>query len=115
MIERVLLAVDDSAGSVAAVRAAVELAAACGAAIDVVTVLGDAVAAEALATASSSGQVLRRRERAATALLRHAAEAADRAAVPVHTVQLCGEPARHILAEARRCHADLIVVGRGTV
>jgi hypothetical protein len=98
LIERVLLAIEDSAGSVAAVRAAVGLAAACGAALDIVTVLGDAVAAGALATASSPGQVLRRRERAATALLRRA----PARALPDHHCPLTGTgdaderlPARH--------------------
>ncbi|HET8683969.1 MAG TPA: universal stress protein, partial [Micromonosporaceae bacterium] len=37
---------------------------------------------------------------------------ADRAGVPVETVQVDGEPAARVLAQARAWRADLVVLGR---
>jgi nucleotide-binding universal stress UspA family protein len=115
MIRRVLVAVDDSPASLAAARAAVELAAGWQASLRVVSVVGDHALAERLAAvvAPADGEPLdRRRARAASAMLHHVEQLAERSGVPVETRLREGAPAAVILDEARRWPADLVVLGR---
>jgi nucleotide-binding universal stress UspA family protein len=53
-----------------------------------------------------------RRSEGAAALLRHVAAQAEQEGVPAETGSGSGPPAAIVLAEARRWHADLVVMGR---
>ncbi len=112
MIRRVLVAVDDSPASLAAARTAVELAAGWSASLLAVSVVGDHVLAERLATVLGPEPVVRRRTHAADSVLHHVAQLARQAGVSTETRLLQGLPAAMILDEASRGSADLIVVGR---
>lgn len=114
MIARVLLAIDDSPASLAAVRFAVELATACGATLRAVTVVADHAVTE-LFGGSADEAVHARRRHSAGSVLGHAAAAGRRRCVAVETALLEGEPAPRILQEARQWPADLIVMGRDGV
>jgi len=111
MIRAVLLAVDDSRGSMAAARAAVDLAAVPGGRLRVVNVLIDGALTEALGRAAGRPGVPGRRGLAATTLLRHVEELARVAGVAAETAQLSGEPASEILRDAATWRPDVIVVG----
>ena len=112
MITRILLAVDDSPGALAAARVAVDLAARLGARLRVVNVVQDGRLAETLEAASGSPGLRERRGSAAAALLDHVGELARRSGVAVETCQLEGSPARRILDEAQAWAADLTVMAR---
>jgi len=115
VIRRVLVAVDDSPASLAAARLAVELAATWNASLRAVSVVGDHLVDERLAAVLGPPEpepLARRRENAASAVLRHLARLAEQSGVPIETRQLDGEPAAVILDEARRWPADLVVLGR---
>jgi nucleotide-binding universal stress UspA family protein len=112
MITRILLAVDDSPGALAAARVAVDLAARLGGRLRVVNVVRDGHLAEILAAAAGSPGLRERRGDAAAAVLDHVGELARRAGVPVETCQLEGSPARRILGEAQAWAADLTVIAR---
>jgi nucleotide-binding universal stress UspA family protein len=114
MINRVLLAVDDSPAALAAVRAALDVASACGAELRAVTVVADHDVSELLRAGADPLLVHARRKHAADSVLRHAAGAARHRSVAVQTAALEGEPAPAILGEARGWHADLVVVGRAS-
>ena len=107
MIRRILLAVDDSPGSLDAARLGIEIAHALGGTVRAVTVVADDLATERLGRAMDS-----RRVRAAETVLGYVATLAGRAALPAETVQLVGEPAPQILDQARGWPADVIVIGR---
>ena len=93
MIRRVLVAVEDAAPALAALRFSIELVQAVGAELGVVTVAAD--------------------ERAAAPILRHATALATAAGVAPATTRVRGGPAYEgILAEARAWDADVVVVGR---
>jgi nucleotide-binding universal stress UspA family protein len=111
MIGRILVAVDDSPGGLAAARTAIMLAASLAAQLRAVHVLVDGDLDRALA-AVHSGDVRARRSFGATAVLDHVARRAAQAGVKTETVSLGGEPARCLLDEARTWVADLIVMGR---
>lgn len=111
--QRVLVAVADSPASLAAARAAVTLAARLGAQVRVVHVVADGVLLDTL-TRAGVGAPAERRETAGDALLRHVAELAERAGVPVTTVLLEGEVGSCVLDVAREWRADLVVLGRTT-
>jgi nucleotide-binding universal stress UspA family protein len=119
MIGRILLGVSDSPAGLAAARAALELAVTCGASVRAVHVLSDGeidaalVAASAEARAAGGAGTAERRLHSADAVLRHVLVRADEAGVVAEAVQRWGEPAEHLLAEARRWRADLVVIGRG--
>lgn len=112
MINRVLLAVDDSPAALAATAAAVLLAASCGAKLRAVSVVADHRVAELLREGADPDALQMRREQAAASVLQHVVRMADRSAVPVETASLAGEPGPCVLDEARTWSADLIVVGR---
>lgn len=93
MIERILVAVDDSASSLAAARFAIELAGPLGAMVDVVTVV------EA--------------EHDPSAILEHVRALAEQARVPADIGSLLGvRPFEAVLAAASERGDDLIVMGR---
>lgn len=112
MIERVLVAADDSPAGLEAVRWAVELAGTYAAQLRVVHVLADHEVKAALLAAGPPG-VGNRRHEAARSLLRHVSRLATRAGVQIETVELTGDPAPAILDQARSWRADLVVIGRG--
>lgn len=112
MIRRILLAVDDSPGGLAAARAAVDLAAGLGARLRVVNVVRDGRLAETLEAVSGAVGLHERRSDAAAAVLEHVGELARRAGVQVETCRLEGSPARRILGEAQAWDADLTVIAR---
>lgn len=109
MIDRILLAVDDSAASLAAAHAAIEIAAATGATVKVLHVIANSELAAALRSAACTGLA---QSAAATSLLAHMAGLAAEAGVTTQTEQTAGEPARCVLDRARSWQADLVVLGR---
>jgi nucleotide-binding universal stress UspA family protein len=111
MIERVLLAVDDSPAALAAARLAIDLAKGWTATLRVVTVVADHEVAERLHSGATN-RVDQRRMATASTVLHYVATLADRVGMPVETTQLDGEPAPAILEQARVWSADLIVIGR---
>lgn len=113
MIRRILVAVDDSPAALAAARLAVELAQAAQASLRAVAVVADHAITEQLRVSLGGDAGLAgRRVAAADAVLRHVTGLAERAAVPVETVQAEGETAAQVLAQSRAWPADLIVIGR---
>jgi nucleotide-binding universal stress UspA family protein len=118
-IARILLGASDSPAGFAAARLAIDLAVACHATVRAVHVLTDGDLDSALAMASAEARaggpelLAERRAQDANAMLRHVAILAGRCRVPVQTVQLSGELAGCLLAEAGRWAADLIVLGQG--
>jgi hypothetical protein len=86
MITRLLLAVDDSPGALAAARVAVDR----GARPRVLNVVHDGELAERLAAASGSPGLRERRDHAAAAVPEHIGEFARRSGVEVETCQLEG-------------------------
>lgn len=112
MIERILVASDDSPAGLEAVRWGVELAGTYTAALRVLHVLDGAEVSTALRPWAPHGMSDRRRE-AEQSLFRHVSALAASAGVSVETVELSGEPAVRILEQARAWPADLVVIGRG--
>jgi nucleotide-binding universal stress UspA family protein len=112
VIERILVATDDSPAGLEAVRRAADLAQRYSAALRVVHVLADSDVAAALA-ASGAPRMSERRVEAVESLFRYVRALAARAGVEVETLELSGEPASRILEEARSWPADLVVIGRG--
>ena len=108
-MERLLVAVADSPASMAAARTAVALAARLGAELRVVHVVRDGVVREALGPGVSQ-----RRDAAADSVLRHVAEMAGRAGVPVTTVRETGDVSVQVMAQADAWPADVVVLGRTT-
>jgi nucleotide-binding universal stress UspA family protein len=106
MISRILLAVDDSPGSLQAARLGIEMAHALGAAVRAVTVVADG------ATGQLGGAMGTRRVHAAVTVLGFVATLAGRSELSAETVQLGGEPAAQIIDQARAWPADVIVIGR---
>jgi nucleotide-binding universal stress UspA family protein len=112
MIERVLVAVDDSPESLAAARVAARLAVGWGARVRVLTVVEDSTVGEELEAAGGPGMEERRMEGAAR-LLDHVAADLGRVGVPagsVETVVGTGPPFRRILEQARTWPADMVVM-----
>lgn len=112
MRPRVLVAVADSAASLAAARTAVDLAARLAADVRAVHVVADGDVSTLIRAASGRGSLHERRQAAAVSVLRHVADLAERAGVPVTTVQRDGDIGASILAEAETWGADLVVLGR---
>lgn len=105
MIERILVAVNDSPAGLAAFRAALDLAERYGAALRVVHVLAEGDAGAPARDVTGPG-------RPPGPLLRHVTSFAERAGHQIEAVELEGEPARRILEQARSWPADLVVIGR---
>lgn len=112
MTTRILLAVDDSPGGLAAARTAVRLAARLRAPLRAVHVLVDGDVARRLESHPASGGVRGRRDQGAVAVLRFVSGLAAQAGVDVETVALEGQPARCILQQGSAWSADIIVLGR---
>ena len=112
MIERVLLAVDDSPDSLAATKIAVEVVAALGARLRAVHVSADHLLDAALEAASGQPAAGTRRARSAVAVLERASALADTAGIAAETDLLAGDVGPAILDAARDWAADLIVVGK---
>jgi nucleotide-binding universal stress UspA family protein len=112
VIKRILLAVEDSPDSLAAARVAIQLADALPAQLRAVHVTKDHVLNAALEAASGRPAAEVRRSVAATTVLARVSDLARAADVPVETELLEGDVGPVILAAARRCAADLVVVGR---
>jgi nucleotide-binding universal stress UspA family protein len=110
MIRRVLVAVDDSAGGLAALRFGVQLAHELGATLRAVTVVGGGQVPAGLDRGDT--QLDARRQAAADAVLRHATELAQASGVPAEMSKAQGTVADLVLAEARGWPADLVVLGR---
>lgn len=112
MIQRILLAVDDSPDSLAAARVAVELAGSLHAHLRAVHIRPDHALDSELEAATSRSAVALRREQAAAALLARIVELAARAGVDLETSFLAGDIAPAILDAARGWPADLVVIGK---
>jgi nucleotide-binding universal stress UspA family protein len=112
VIERILVAVDESPDSLAAVRIAIELATGLGAQLRAVHVRPDHFLDRELEAAASRSAVALRRERAAAAILARVSTLARTAGVAIQTALLVGEIAPAILDAARDWPADLVVIGK---
>jgi nucleotide-binding universal stress UspA family protein len=112
LTQPVLVAVEDSATGLQTAAVAVQLAAALCAPLVVVHVAADGTVDAALRAAHRNDTVVARRGASAAALLQHVARLARAAGVTVETLQLEGDPAPRILAEARHWSPALIVIGR---
>jgi len=112
VIARVLMAVDDSHESLQAARRAAPLAAGWGAAVRVLTVVGDHGVEQAIEDVTGPGTGARR-HREAEQLLAHVVRQVQMAGVradAVTSVVRAGPPARRIVEEARAWPADLVVM-----
>jgi nucleotide-binding universal stress UspA family protein len=114
VITRILVAVDDTAASMGAARAAVALAVRLGARLRVVNVLRDHLLTQALERLSGYPGVAHRREVAAAGVLGQVEALARASGVEVETCQMEGEPAQCILTEAGAWPADLIVIAKSS-
>lgn len=112
MIERILVAVDDSPDALAAARLAVELAAGFGATLRAVHVLVDHEVDTLLRTEVPEPGLTARRERSQAAVLTRVTDLATAREVAVSTCALQGDVAAAVLQEAGAWSADLVVVGR---
>lgn len=112
---RILVAVDDSPASLAAVHEAVALAALGKGLVRFVHVIADGELARGLARLGRGEQLDATRSGASTSLLRHVEAEARRAGVEPESVSLAGEPAALLLAQAQAWDADLVVMGRSDV
>ncbi len=111
-MSRVLVAVDDSPAALAAARVAVGLAARLPARMRFVLVLGDGELTRRFQALRQDGTVQQRRADASASLLAHVLSLAERAQVAAETVELAGDPATVLLAEAVAWEAGLVVLGR---
>ena len=112
MIKRVLLAVDDSAASLAAARMAAELCAGWGATLHVVTAVSDEPPSSVVASSGVNHGSHEARVREAQALLRYVAQLAARQGVIVETEVVGEQPAVDIVKRCRKSTTDLVVIGR---
>lgn len=112
MIERILLAVDDSPEAMAAARAAIELAGALQARLRVIHVSANHLLDAALSEASELPAPEVRRERSALAMLAHVRQLAAIAGVESDSKLRAGDVGPAVLDAAREWPADLVVVGR---
>jgi len=111
VIDRVLLAVEDSPDALAAARTAVDIARGMRARLRIVHVLVDHEFDAGLAAATGAGREGGGRP-AATTILRRVTAIAEAAGVEVETAVLDGGIGQAILDDARRWAADLVVLGR---
>lgn len=111
-MQRILVAVDDTAGALHAARVAVALASQLDAQLRFVHVLGDGELSRHFAGIRRNGTLRVRRTSAATSLLAHVDTMARGEGVAAEAVALEGDRAAVILAEGATWHADLLVLGR---
>jgi nucleotide-binding universal stress UspA family protein len=112
MIERVLVAVDDSPESLEAARTAARLARGWGALVRVLTVVEGGVVGEELEAIGGPGTSERRAE-GARRLLDHVVADVHGEGVPAASIDMMvqtGVPFRRILEQARTWPADMIVM-----
>jgi len=112
MIERILVAVDDSPESLGAARVAAGMAAGWGARVRILTVVEDSVVGEALEAVGGPGTA-GRRSAGAERLVEHvAAEMRARGVADdrIETVVTTGSPFRSIVEVSRSWPADLVVM-----
>jgi nucleotide-binding universal stress UspA family protein len=112
MIERILLAVDDTSDSVAAARMAIELTAALHARLRVVHVDRDHALDKLVEAAGGRPHVDARLVEAGAAVLARVVSLAAAAGVEVEVEVLHGDVAPSILQDARTWPADLVVLGK---
>jgi nucleotide-binding universal stress UspA family protein len=112
VIERVLLAVDDTPDSLAAARLAVSLAQAMHARLRAVHVSADHLLDAALEAASRTPAAGVRRGQSEIAMLARVTALASAAGVDVETSLLGGDVGPAILDAARDWPADLVIVGK---
>jgi nucleotide-binding universal stress UspA family protein len=115
--QRILLAVDGSAGSLQATRLALRLAASRGAALRVVAVVRKDRAGPLVDRAGAGSSAGERGRESLEDALAHVVRAGAEAGLTVESALRVApdvEPYEVILDEAERWPADLIVVGRGT-
>jgi nucleotide-binding universal stress UspA family protein len=112
MIERVLLAVDDTPGSLAATRVAVAVARDLHARLRAVHVSTDHLFESALAAATGHPEVRTGRDISAAAVLGRVTTLATAAGVDAETDLLAGDIARAVLDTAHSWAADLVIVGK---
>lgn len=111
-MKRLLVAVDDSADSLAAARLAIDLAMVLHAQLRVIHVSADHLIDATVAAASGLPAVAERRAQAGRAVLNRVAAMADTAGVPAKTELLSGDTGPVVLATARDWPADLVIVGK---
>lgn len=112
MIERILLAVDDTPDSLAAARFAIELARGLDARLRVVHVSADHLLDAVVEAVSGHPSVDVRRAQSAAAILTRVARLAEAAGVTAETDLLGGDAGPTVLRAAREWTADLVVVGK---
>ena len=112
MIERILLAVDDSPDAWAAARLAVELAAGLGAELRVLHVVADHQIDALLQSGASELDLAARRASSAASVLARVSDLARARGVSVSTRLGQGDVAQAVLDEARDWRADLVIAGR---
>lgn len=112
MIERILVAVDDTRDSLAAARVAVELAAALRAELRAVHVTVDHGLPRVVQAASDRADVDARLAEAGAAVLARVTALAAAQGLAVRAEVLTGEVAPAILGYARTWPADLVVLGK---
>ena len=112
MIERVLVAVDDTRDSLAAARVAIELAVGLHAELRAVHVAGDHGLPGAVQAVSDRPGVDARLVQAGAAVLARVTALAAASGVEVRVEVLTGEVAPAILGYARSWPADLVVLGK---
>jgi len=112
-VERILVAVDDSAAALHAARRAMELACLLPAPVlRFAHVLGDGELARRFSRLHADGSVRERRASAGASLLAHVLALAEAAGLTADTADLEGDPVALLLAEATTWRADLVVLGR---
>lgn len=112
MIERILLAVDDSPDAWAAARVGAELAAGLGAELRVMHVVTDHQIDALLQSGATELDLAARRESSAASVLARVADLARARGVSVSSRLGQGHVAQAVLDEARDWPADLVIVGR---
>jgi nucleotide-binding universal stress UspA family protein len=112
MIERVLLAVDDSPDSLAATRLAITLTGQLHARLRAVHVSADHQLEAALTAATGRPQTVQARHHPADAILKRVAALATAAGLDIETELLAGDIAPAVLDAARTWPADLLILGK---